>query len=366
MSKIPEPIKSIKLVQQNQQKPPIDSIEFVNKFKFEMEQSDVFFKYIHKFPKEIGDEQEMIWTNNFILFLNDLCEYFYSFIGIPHIENNITIFSYATGCGFMEAYFANWLKLTNKCIYCNIVCVEPIDYFMTYSNYKIFDQILVNNNYVRTCENFEKLLTTILYRPDAPLLNIHKLNIFHVDIFISINPQNYGNLLNIIQIIKFLMLIGGMINIKTNIIGINSNPQENVIKLLNWTRNVNMLWIFIDDSFIQSPTKIDNIREYILNTSSSYYELLLDKFHKKNIASNTIGPLYNILNFLNFYLTDNEFIELSVQVFENNCIFSHKLISLTKSTESSEQIEPINLNNYKKKYLKYKNKYLKLKNQKFQ
>ena len=227
----------------------------------------------------------------------------------------ISILSYSTGGGFIEAYFSNWLaKYHNK--KCNILYIDPVTTNEQLEKYNVFNKCInlmdyfLKNIHILTIidkcilEKNKNLFLLLLLKQEIIQLDI--------DILIAINPQNYlyndaMEINNKTQLLHFLKFTRLMINIKLFIKNEYSSGQriENVI-------NSPIFWLFMREEEFDLFNIIDRVQ--IILIEKKYY--------------NTLNKLFNILN-----------------------------IPVAISFYSSKKSETA----YKIKYLKYKNKYQKLK-----
>lgn len=304
----------------------IEPINFIDIFWINLIQSDFYFAYNTKFPEEK--------KNNIIRLLDNLCDQLYSYIGRPHVDGTITIYSYATGGGFIEAYFANWMKYNNLCNICNIIFADPLpDILSTLNNYNIFDNILDGTELI----DFRLQLLT---KNRKGIINLYSN--YKIDILLSTNPQNYSckNLMacrNCKNIIGILISLGLIIN--------NTNQLDDISSLLEWTNHVNMLWIFFHPEIYQSPTEMHNIKSLLANPESEYSKMIKEKFNYLRDTDIIMGPLINIQQILNIRPIG----------FDGRYIV-YELIN-DRSLEGGYYD-----NYYKNKYSKFKNKYLMLTN----
>ena len=267
---------------------PIDLIQFVNNFRSNLNQSDFYFEYNTKFPSQP--------IENIVFILNNICEQLFEYIKKPlYTSGTITIASYATGLGFIEAYFANWLKYTGKCEKCNIVFADTKpDTLSNLSKYSIFDNI-INANEPSILSDFNTLITKGILGPIKTHYQIYK-----IDLFLAFNPQNYlctdiQNCQEIKSYLTFLLIIGIIIK--------NSFCVLQIVDFLEWTKEVNMLWIFWFSSLFKNNVEIQNIQELIINNSSQYYKDIQTKFNYIDIKY-TISRLFDIQNIFNLTPVD--------------------------------------------------------------
>jgi hypothetical protein len=280
---------------------PIDLMQFVTNFRSNLTQSDFYFEYNKNFPSQT--------IENIVFILNNICEQLYEYIKKPlNTSGTITIASYSTGLGFIEAYFANWLKYTGKCEECNIVFADTnSDTLSNLSKYNIFDNI-IDAYEPSILLDFNTLITKGILEPIKKRYSIYK-----IDLFLAFNPQNYlcTNIKNCQEIksyLTFLLIIGIIIK--------NSFCVLKITDFLEWTKEVNMLWIFWFSSLFENSVGIKNIKKLIINNSSEYYKDIQPKFNYIDIKY-TISRLYDIQIIFNLTPVD---VDIDVDIDNNKRI----------------------------------------------
>lgn len=102
----------------------------------------------------------------------------------------ITIFSYATGTGIVEALFGLYLKVNyHKKI--QLFYIEPLDRIDILKSYGIFDELInIIENIINS--RISIINSEMLENENSRLLDkLIKLKIYNFDIFITNNPQGY-------------------------------------------------------------------------------------------------------------------------------------------------------------------------------
>ncbi len=346
-------------------KPGINFEEFIVNNLENLTHNSIYSVYNDKFNIEYFDnnkEKYEEFTRNkyryFSEFLNSLCVQLYQSI-VTH-GDTITIFSYSTGYGFIEAYFANWLKFNGKCRFCNIIYSDPLPFIKgELVKFNVFDDI---DGEIYSIIDFRFHMFFKNETSKNSRNNCRKIfETFNVDIFLAFQPQDFTcnnpsckNRSSLMNILKLFMLIGDRkLGYK-----IFSNPLD-PLEYLQWTKDINMFWIFMDSKFVIDQVKfidIDQIKAMLTNKDNSYYKDMEVIFPLLRDNLNLlIGPLFNITDIFNLLPITNTSGTISF-VLKN----IHNKDIKDKGGGAGDTINNSD-DKYKIKYLKYKTKYLSLK-----
>ena len=260
--------------------------EFILKYNEQLTNSDFYFALENK---------ELVESA-----LINLCEQMY--FGSIHNET-FTILSYATGNGFVEAFFAKWLLITGKCLYCNLVYSDQTYKDDDYRIYNVFSEIF---NYMSHSSMYDMRIKK--FNPNIKALYQDLIP----NIFMSFNPQSYicrdghGEHMKILY--KFLMLIGVVLN--------NDKTTLN----LNYLENINMIFLFFD-SYVFNEYGVKDIRT-LFDEESEYKTIIGEKFELYQDLDKTISKLNNLhyvtkiipVDFQTFISNSSEYLNKYIKV----------------------------------------------------
>jgi hypothetical protein len=318
-----------------------ESLEFLEKYK-DMYMSSTIRVFISKITGIVIDELK----NDIIVhILNIICEIFYNSLAEKSkTKKTIVIFSYGTGVGFVEAYFANYLQHNKGIKYVIMLAIEKdltcFNNNYTYSIYH-FDDKLSNgifkfyngilNLYNGICPSTptqiyvtqnEMRLTKIkeLYNNPHKLqtdsVNLYNLfNTFDIDIFFAFNPNgnDYNYLLNAYKEIAMKSFSDSRIDVE------NSNPRlEELRKEIKTFKNKlqRLFYLMIAIKKIQytGDTDITNygyIQQY--NDIPMYTLVWEDVTGSFDILSSLKNTVNNCLIFFDIINKDKSVLEQSAE-----------------------------------------------------